>query len=140
MPNEEQLINCLNVNIPQTDDTLIACREFISSECVIEGEKTQKEINEQIEQLQTQVQYLTQQFNQTVSNNNIVKQIDFGNIGITPIQTTFNNQSQLTIGRNDIYVVKAIISGTPLTYVFGKGKGTYGIGGTTTISTDFIQI
>lgn len=133
-------IDCLNTNIPNTDDTLLDCNEFILSKCVIEGDKTQEEVNAEIEELKSQVQYLLLQFNSVVSTNNIVKQLNFGSI-TDPIEDAFNAQtSPLTINRNEIYIIKATISGTPTIYIFGRGKGTYGINGTQTSSTDFIAI
>ena len=59
---------CPPVNIPQTDETLQNCDRLIYSECIIEGEKTQEEINgellQRIEDLEQLVYNLTQQINE----------------------------------------------------------------------------
>ena len=47
---EDKLKNCLNTSIPTTDERQIECRGFISSACVIEDSKTQKEINAELQQ------------------------------------------------------------------------------------------
>lgn len=47
---EDKLKNCLNTSIPTTDETQIECRGFISSACVMQGEKTQQEINAELQQ------------------------------------------------------------------------------------------
>ena len=44
--------NCLNTSSPTTDEAFIECKGFISSKCVIQGEKSQEEINQE---LQTQL-------------------------------------------------------------------------------------
>lgn len=47
---EDKLKNCLNTSIPTTDETQIECRGFISSACIIEDDKTQQEINAELQQ------------------------------------------------------------------------------------------
>lgn len=47
---EDKLKNCLNTSIPTTDETQIECRGFISSACVIQDDKTQQAINEELQQ------------------------------------------------------------------------------------------
>lgn len=47
---EDKLKNCLNTSIPTTDETQIECRGFISSACVIQDDKTQQEINAELQQ------------------------------------------------------------------------------------------
>lgn len=47
---EDKLKNCLNTSIPATDETQIECRGFISSACIIQDDKTQQEINAELQQ------------------------------------------------------------------------------------------
>ena len=47
---EDKLKNCLNTSIPTTDETQIECRGFISSACIIQDDKTQQEINAELQQ------------------------------------------------------------------------------------------
>lgn len=47
---EDKLKNCLNTSIPTTDESQIECRGFISSACIIQDDKTQQEINAELQQ------------------------------------------------------------------------------------------
>lgn len=142
MPDYEQNISCLNVSIPQTDDTLDECGAFMFSKCIVEGNLTQEEINTnlntKVDDLILRLNSLQSDYNQNASTNNTVI---LSNLGITAnIVNSFNTQPQLVVNKNNILIVKATVSGNANTYIFARGKGVYGTGGTQITSADLIQI
>lgn len=134
----EKLKNCLNTNIPTTDDSQIECDGFIKSTCVIEEDQTQAEINasliELTNDLRNQVLALKRILN-TASNNNVVKLIEIETDVPSP-HNHINSMTSFTVSQNEILIVKS----PSTTWIFAKGKGVYGTGSSLTEATDFIQI
>lgn len=40
--------NCMQTNIPQVDNSSLDCDELVLSKCVLDGEKTQEQINTEL--------------------------------------------------------------------------------------------
>lgn len=138
---EEKLKNCFNTNIPETDDTDLECNSFILSKCVIEDDKTQEEINEEVQNKLDELTdilstFITNQNN--YSSNNVVVEVDLGTV-VTPA-TSVNNLPTFPISKDEIFVFKGTVGLTPYKWLFKKGKGVYGTGGTATNTTDFLEL
>lgn len=134
--------SCLSTNIPKVDEALEDCTGFILTKCVQEGEKTQEDINttfsSQIASLTNAIASIQNTINTNMSTNNIIQVVDLGEV-ITP-ENSINNLSPFIINRNQIFIFTGTNSGEDYKWIFKKGKGSYGVGGTQVTTNDLQEI
>src|SRR5690349_14839207 len=140
--NSQYTKSCLSTNIPEVDETLQECTGFVLTKCVQEGEKTQEEINttftSQIASITNMLASIQNTINTNMSTNNIVQTVDLGEV-VTP-EDAINDLTPFTINQNQIFIFIGTNSGEDYKWIFKKGKGLYGVGGTQVTTTDLQEI
>lgn len=133
--------NCLDINIPEVDETLLECTSFTPTKCVIDTKRdmTQDEINKSVFELQDQVKMLIKKLNTDLTNNIKVKELNLGPITET-IKDYINNNERVEVSQNEILVVKAEQGGVEKIWMLVSGKGVYGQYGTPVSDNNFINI